>query len=415
MSAPVNTSNASDSEHVTKRYRVGTHRVVSPAQTLQRMQPHLANMGITRLANVTGLDRVGIPVVMAMRPNSRSVAVSQGKGVDLEAAKASALMEAVESWHAERIDLPTLYGPYKDLAATRRTADLDLFPKSSRSRFHPSLRMLWIEAENLQSGTSEWIPYEMVHTDYTAPSPPGSGCFPCSTNGLASGNHIVEATCHAICEVIERDATTLLHHLPRAARDARRVDLKTVDDPECRLILGKLEEAELSMVVWDTTTDIGVPSFYGLLLPKEGAVEHIGAGAGTHPSSAIALSRTLTEAVQTRLTYISGARDDLLEDEFTLTGVEAKVSAARRFIGTSEDTRSFQDCVSLDQDNLDADLEMLLNQLSACGVEEVYAVDLSKPDLPVNVVRVVIPRLEVPHDEHSYQPGARAKAVEGKA
>ncbi len=103
----------------TKHYRVGTHRVVSPVQTLERIRPHLTDMGITRLANVTGLDRVGIPVVMAMRPNSRSVAVSQGKGVDLNAAKASAVMESVESWHAERIDLPTLYGSYNDLKAAR--------------------------------------------------------------------------------------------------------------------------------------------------------------------------------------------------------------------------------------------------------------------------------------------------------
>jgi len=89
---------ALDGGIATKHYRIGTHRVVSPVQTLERVEPYLAEMGITRLANVTGLDRVGIPVVMAMRPNSRSVAVSQGKGVDLDAAKASAVMESVESW-----------------------------------------------------------------------------------------------------------------------------------------------------------------------------------------------------------------------------------------------------------------------------------------------------------------------------
>ncbi len=411
MNAPADTSCAPDGEPGTKRYRIGTHRVVSPAQTLERMRPHLAAMGITRLANVTGLDRVGIPVVMAMRPNSRSVAVSQGKGVDLEAAKASALMESVESWHAERIDLPTLYGSYNDLAATRPTADLDRFPLTRASRFHPSLRLLWIEASDLQSGHAHWIPYEMVHTDYTVPSPNGSGCFPCSTNGLASGNTLVEAQCHAICEVIERDATTMLHHFSKQERAARQVDLQTVDDPECLSILTKLAEAGLEMAVWETTTDIGVASFYGLLLPKRGAVEHIGAGAGTHPSRAIALSRTLTEAVQTRLTYISGARDDLLEDEFSLAGIETKVSAARRLLGAAAPTRSFLDCPTVEQDALSDDLQMLLDRLSSCGVEQVYSVDLSKPDMPVSVVRIVIPQLEPPHDDDTYQPGMRAEAI----
>ena len=60
-------------------------------------------MGITRLGDITGLDYIGIPVVVAVRPNSRSVSVSQGKGLDLHQATASALMEAIEGFHAEEV------------------------------------------------------------------------------------------------------------------------------------------------------------------------------------------------------------------------------------------------------------------------------------------------------------------------
>src|SRR5258706_3900116 len=91
---------------VKKTYRGETHRTVSPEDTITRLNPYLPLMGITRVANVTGLDRIGIPVVMACRPNSRSVAVSQGKGVNLWAAKASAVMETIEGYHAENIMLP---------------------------------------------------------------------------------------------------------------------------------------------------------------------------------------------------------------------------------------------------------------------------------------------------------------------
>lgn len=407
------TPSLADSESLSaKHYRTGTHRIVSPARTLERLKPHLSEMGITRLANVTGLDRVGIPVVMAMRPNSRSVAVSQGKGIDLEAAKASALMESIETWHAERIYLPTLYGSVEDLGASAKLADLEQFPKIRSSKFDPTARLLWIEAADLLSGEAHWIPYEMVHTDYTSPTPPGHGCFPCSTNGLASGNKVVEALCHAICEVIERDATTLLHHMPRRERYARRVDLGTVDDGECQAILAKLSTAGLQMAVWETTTDIGIASFYGLLLPAESAVEHIGAGAGTHPSRAIALSRTLTEAIQTRLTYISGARDDLMEQEFTLAGIEQKADAARQMIGSGRPERSFRNAPTLEQDLFTDDLQMLLERLAACNINRVYALDLSRSGLPVSVVRVVIPGLEPPHDDDSYVPGVRARAAE---
>src|ERR1700742_693684 len=91
---------------IVKQYLAGTHRQVDPAHTLARVQPLLATMGITRVANVTGLDTIGIPVVMVCRPNARSLSVSQGKGLTLDAAKASGLMESIELYHAETITLP---------------------------------------------------------------------------------------------------------------------------------------------------------------------------------------------------------------------------------------------------------------------------------------------------------------------
>ena len=78
-----------------KAYRAGTHRTVPPAETVRKALRFAPVMGITRVANVTGLDNVGVPVVTVSRPNSRSLAVTQGKGVDLTAAKASALMESI--------------------------------------------------------------------------------------------------------------------------------------------------------------------------------------------------------------------------------------------------------------------------------------------------------------------------------
>src|SRR5947209_7315915 len=99
----VSNGRAGTAEPVPKGFRAGTHRVISPAETCARVRPLMPVMGITRIANITGLDSIGIPVVMVCRPNSRALAVAQGKGLDLDAAKASGLMESVESYHAERI------------------------------------------------------------------------------------------------------------------------------------------------------------------------------------------------------------------------------------------------------------------------------------------------------------------------
>src|SRR6266404_3937119 len=198
----------SDSAEITpKVLRHGGHRSQSLDYTLSHALQLAPVMGITRIANVTGLAAVGIPVVMVCRPNSRSVAVSQGKGIDLASARASGLMEAAELYHAETMTLPLRLCTYEELRYQHNVVAVDELPRASESRFHPNLRLLWCQGRDLLSGENILVPYEMVHTNYTTPFPDGHGCFPASSNGLASGNAAVEAISHGICEVIERDAT----------------------------------------------------------------------------------------------------------------------------------------------------------------------------------------------------------------
>lgn len=128
-------------------------------------------MGITRIADVTGLDDIGVPVVAVVRPNSRSLSVSQGKGVDLAAAKASGVMESIERYHAERIMSPWKLASLEELRDTHSVVDTDLLPRSVTSRFHPSLPLLWIEGHEFRTASSVWVPYETVHANYTAASP----------------------------------------------------------------------------------------------------------------------------------------------------------------------------------------------------------------------------------------------------
>ena len=84
-----------------KAFRCGTHRVRHPEQTWEAIAPLLPDYGITRVADVTGLDVLGVPVAMSVRPLARTLSVSQGKGQTLLLAKISAAMEALEIWHAE--------------------------------------------------------------------------------------------------------------------------------------------------------------------------------------------------------------------------------------------------------------------------------------------------------------------------
>jgi YcaO-like protein with predicted kinase domain len=396
-----------------KAYRAGTHRTVAPADTLARVRPLMPTMGITRIANITGLDRVGIPVVMVCRPNSRSIAVSQGKGPTLEAAKASGLMEAVETFHAESITRPLMLGTARELGRSHPLADIDQLPHATASRFGPDEAILWIEARDLLAGSSRWLPYEFVHTDYTLSLGPASGYFPANTNGLASGNHLLEAVAHGICEVIERDATTLWMQKGERFRRGRVLRLDSVDDDLCQEMLARFARARVAVRVWDTTSDVGVSSFYCLVMGQAGGFVDPEFGGGCHPARQVALLRALAEAAQARTTYIAGSRDDFSRDDYSATARDRRHRRCRMLMDTGAGERDFHDVPSCESDTLREDVEWVLRRLRSAGIQQVLVVDLTKPEMGLPVVRVVVPGLEGPDKggRGDYVPGPRAQAA----
>jgi len=402
-----------------KRFRGGTHRVIAPDRTVARVQGFLGAMGITRVADVTGLDTIGVPVVMVVRPNSRSLAVSQGKGLDLAAAQASGLMESIELYHAERIALPLRWASYEELRYTHRTVPVEALACTALSRFHPDLPLLWIEGYDLLRHESLWLPYETVHTNYSAPLPPGSGCFASTSNGLASGNHLLEAISHGLCEVVERDSTTLWECAGEAAQDRTRLDLDTVDDPGCREVLGKCERAGVGVAAWETTSDVGIPSFLCMIAERrDDPLRRLYAarGMGCHPTRSIALLRALTEAVQGRTTYIAGSRDDMHRGQYERSRSPDVLRGQRALLEAHGPRRHFRDGPDQDGKTFDDDVAWELERLRAAGIERVVIVDLTKPEFRLPVVRVVIPRLEGPAEKlPHYRFGARARAVMERA
>lgn len=405
-----------EGESGAKTYLAGTHRVVHPSETLERVGCFKPVMGITRVADVTGLDDIGIPVIMVCRPNSRGLAVSQGKGLDLDAAKASGVMESIEGYHAERITLPLKLAAYEELRYTHRVVDVERLPRIAGGLYRPSRTLLWIEADDLRGGDRTWLPFEMVHTNYTLPLPSGSGCFPASSNGLASGNHPLEALSHAICEVVERDATTLWNLLPDEARQATRLDLSTVDEPSCRGPLDCFERAGLHVAAWETTSDVGIPAFTCII--ADGARRGLrplysARGTGCHPARSVALARALTEAAQSRLTFIAGSRDNLSRRSYVASQRD-EVLAQERVLVESAGARDFRNGPGCDQTTLQEDVTWELGRLSHAGMEEVLTVDLTKREFGIPVVRVVIPGLEGSDEVPGHVPGERALRQQGR-
>ncbi|MBV9280358.1 MAG: YcaO-like family protein [Chloroflexi bacterium] len=375
-------------------------------------------MGITRIANVTGLDSIGVPVVMVCRPNSRSLAVSQGKGLDLAAAKASGVMESVEMYHAERIDLPLRSGSMDEVERIGRVADALQLARPADRPFDRDRRVLWVEGRDLLHDESTWVPYDMVHTDFTVDSvrEPGRRSFTPSSNGLASGNHLLEAISHGICEVVERDAAALWELPDAGMRAETRVDPATVDDPGCRRVLDRFERARIDVGVWEMTSDVGIPCFRCLIADRE--IDpfrplYAAEGQGCHPARDVALVRALTEAAQSRLTVIAGSRDDTFRDEYDRTTKEDVLARNRELLRPGGPMKSFAG-PSRDNETFEEDVDWELACLRAAGIEQVVMVDLTRPELCIPVVRIVIPGLEFRPEGKNHGYGHRARRVLGE-
>jgi ribosomal protein S12 methylthiotransferase accessory factor len=395
-----------------KRHRQGTHRCVSPAETVARLRPLLPALGITRLSDVTRLDHVGVPVFMACRPNARSLSVFQGKGLDPDAARASALMEALEFWHAERVSLPLRRASARELRLGEALVDTDRLARTRIGAFHEHKRILWVEGWDLLASASRWVPYDVVHTDYTLPHVHASDSFVMSSNGLASGNHPLEALSHALCELVERDATAIWH--ARELGSTTRLDLSTVNDPDALAVLDRFSRAGLSVGVWDVRSDLELPCFLATIVDEEpdpGRGLYAARGMGCHLDRGVALLRALTEAAQSRLTLIAGARDDTDREQYlalrhpdALARVRAELAAT-----ATRPSRRFQESPSYAHDTHAEDVALILQILAAGGLDQVVVVDLTHPGIGVPVVRAVVPGLEPNHDSPGYRPGPRAR------
>ncbi len=323
--------------------------------------------------------------------------MSQGKGLTREAARASALMESVESWHAEHFEPLLRLGSAAELGRTLALADLGGLPWVPGGPPPEQRSLLWVEGTDLLRGRSVWLPFEVVALNAVEPSPLPAPSFRWSSNGLAGGNHALEAISHGLCEVVERDAVRLWELRGPQDRGQTRVDLASVDDAACAQVLADFQRAGLAVGVWEATSDIPMPCFVCVITERERDPMHplyAAGGFGCHPDRGVALLRALTEAAQSRLTAISGARDDVSRALYG-RGTEAeRWGRIQRAIVDAGPGRDFRTGAGWWAESIAEDVRRELACLRAVGLSECIVVDLTRQDVGVPVVRVVVPGLE---------------------
>ncbi|MDI6819102.1 MAG: YcaO-related McrA-glycine thioamidation protein [Methanothermobacter thermautotrophicus] len=371
------------------RYIGCTHRAVRPSETLKAFGNKLSMIGVTRITEITHLDRIGIPVFSAIRPTAEDGAVSiyAGKGATRTQARASAMMEAFERYSAERKP--------EDETFTAHPEDCDgLDPESLILPGSADLKseLEWINAENLTGDEEVPVPANAVFHPYNPPE----GCmslFRSNTNGLASGNAREEAIFHGLMEVIERDAWSLF--------EARRgpkveVDCSGTDNDIISGLLEKFHAAGVEVTLVDLTADTGVATVAAVAddtVLRDPAL--LTMGVGTHLDPEIAVIRALTEVAQSRATQIHGTREDTVRAEFMRrAGYERMKRLNRHWFSEPEDTITLDEMEDLSTRSFRGDLEITLRKLREAGLEDVFYVDLTR-DVGVPVVRVIVPGLEV--------------------
>jgi len=294
-----------------------------------------------------------------------------------------------------------------------RLVDSARLARTSAS-FGSASRIFWIEGKSLCDDEEVWVPFELVHLSFTLPALTGSGYFVASSNGLASGNHLLEAISHALCEVIERDAVTLWALFGEEYANRTRLDLQTIDDADVLALLNQFEQGGVAVAVWDITSDVGVPAFSAAIIDRSPSPLHPlphARGMGCHPSRRIAILRALTEAAQSRLTVIAGSRDDLRQTRYRdLLDPEGQ-ERTRRMIADSVGVCDYRAVPTYESDTFDGDIHWLLARLRNVGLKEAIVVDLTRPEFGIPVVRVIVPGLEAMYDMPGYTPGDRVKSL----
>ncbi|MEO5360977.1 MAG: YcaO-like family protein [Nitrospirota bacterium] len=392
----------------TKECHDGLYRTFSPSETLKRIAPCFRTVGLTRLSDITGLDRIGIPVVASIRPGAKTITTSSGKGATIEAAMASGAMESIEVFHAETIDYPVITSSYKELSKRCNIIELDQLALTKNSIFNVNRPEKWVMGWDIANQCEVSAPLLQVSLDYAYGLDGLTISFQMGSNGLASGNHFLEALSSALFEVIERDAIACYTEANvKRSCPLKRIDPSTIGYDSVTKLIERFESAHVRPVIFDYTVDTEVPVFVTYIYDLNSRHMGVYKGAGAHLNPEIALVRSLTEAAQSRLLVIAGSRDDIFRHTYSSLKLDDN-AVILNYFNKSGQTMSAFDRHDESTGTFEDDILLCVKKLRHAGLNRIIVYDLTKPDIGIPVLRVIVPGAEGYMFKH-YTPGTRAK------
>ena len=322
---------------------------------------------------------------------------SSGKGMTEDAARTSALCEALERYSGifdgseprreatfgdlgEAAIAPNDYMRFSERQFDDREA-LNASAESFRTyvpeRLDPEARIAWSPVWSLTHNCERLMPTALC---YFGAHAPGAEYCVGESNGNAAGNTLEEAILHGLLELVERDHVALwwYNRTPLPG-----IDLDTIDEPWLQGFRDHLSRNQRNLWALDLTADLGIPMVACLVASPDGG--NVGMGFGAHLDLRGAALRAATELVQLGFGGTSGgmgsgadtglhldnhafARPDPARPLRSLAGAPAEMSAVAE------------------------GLSLCQTAIEAAGLE-VLVVDQTRPDIGLPVVKTVVPGL----------------------
>lgn len=369
-------------------------RIVPPEQTLARVLPLLGAAGLGQPEDITSKDNVGIPVFSVDRQET-ALGIPKyynGKGVTKEQAEASAVMESIERYSAEMRDTDeVVFGTYEqacEVMATVNPVDL-ILPIWALDRLEGA-EIAWTPGWEMFRGEPIWVPACEAYYPYKPDT--DLQLFKFHTNGIAAGNTMEEAVLHATFELIERDAWSIAEYRNTPVPDVV-VDPYSVPGQ----LLEKFRAQGVEIHLKDLTSDVGVTTIGAAsddVRTKD--PEMLNIGVGTHLNPEIAAIRAITEVAQSRATHKDGKKINAQLQRVTNEMGYEKIKEINRIWYTESKRKvNLSDMRDEATDDVLDDIELVFGKLVDAGFDSVIAVDLTRPELDVPAVKMIIPGMEV--------------------
>lgn len=362
----------------------------SGAQSSASLNPELLRrFGITRVGDVTDLDVLGVPVWFATRPNSRGLSVAQGKGLTVEQARVSAIMEAIEGAVAEDTQQHVCdIGSVAEMEERGlNTIPLETLARVDANNLDRHRERAWVRGRSFRSGNDVLAPFELIGLDFRADFPWDRTTFHMSSEGLAAGFDYDKVALHALLELVENDACFLIDAFETRSVMPSPITLKPAANAKLDSLIRHLADRGLRVRFFNLTTSVGIPvvmaSLERSLLTSEGPTVRQAAGVACRLTLHDAALAALLEAIQSRLTAISGARDDLSPAHYQRDCMTFTGGSSGNPVETDRQYREIS-C-----DNGQPAWQALVEHLYSAGVDDIYLFSLNTGVSGLHVVRAL--------------------------